>query len=218
VLPHVAVTEHYGQSETGALTVRPPEYTTTKRASAGRSLPGLELRVVDADGVDKPPGEIGEVVTRGAHLFLGYLDDAAETAASFPRSDGWLWTGDVGFLDEDGFLTLVDRSKDIIVAGAENIYPAEIEVALRQHAAVADCAVFGIPDERWGEVPAAHVVLASGATTTAENLVAFCCERVARHKRPRLVKFVDALPRSAVGKVQKAILRAPYWEGRAKKI
>ena len=98
--------------------------------------------------------------------------------------DGWLWTGDVGFLDDDGFLTLVDRSKDMLVSGGENVYPAEIENALYGHGAVAECAVFGIPDERWGEVPAAHVVLASHRTATANELIDFCAQRIPRHKRP----------------------------------
>jgi len=132
--------------------------------------------------------------------------------------DGWLLTGDVGFIDEDGFLTLVDRSKDMLVSGAENVYPVEIENSLYQHAAVAECAVFGIPDERWGEVPAAHVVLAPGVVVSEEELIAFCASNIARFKRPRIIKFVSSLPKTPVGKVRKNELRAPYWEGHEKKI
>jgi acyl-CoA synthetase (AMP-forming)/AMP-acid ligase II len=132
--------------------------------------------------------------------------------------DDWLWTGDVGFIDADGYLTIVDRSKDMLISGGENVYPAEIENALYQHEAVAECAVFGIPDDRWGEVPAAHVVLKAGMSTTGEALVEFCARRISRHKRPRLVKLVPSLPRTPVGKIQKSVLREPYWQGRDKKI
>jgi acyl-CoA synthetase (AMP-forming)/AMP-acid ligase II len=161
---------------------------------------------------------VGEIVARGEQLFDGYYDDPQQTSEAFRRRDGWHWTGDLGYFDGDGFLTLVDRSKDMLVSGGENIYPTEIENALYRHEAVAECAVFGIPDERWGEVPAAHVVLAQGITVTEEELVSFCAAQIPRHKRPRLVKFVESLPRTQVGKIQKAVLRGAYWEGRARKI
>ena len=148
---------------------------------------------------------------------LGYYKDA-EATAEVLTADGWIRTGDVGYLDEDGFLFLVDRSKDMIVSGGENIYPTEIEEALCQHPAVNECAVFGIPDERWGEVPAAHVVLEAGSGTEEETLIAFVADRVARHKRPRRIRFVDAMPKTPVGKVQKNLIRAPYWEGRERVI
>jgi acyl-CoA synthetase (AMP-forming)/AMP-acid ligase II len=133
-------------------------------------------------------------------------------------ADGWLLTGDVGFIDENGFLTLVDRSRDMLVSGAENVYPVEIENVLYRHDAVAECAVFGIPDDRWGEVPAAHVVTLPGMTVSEQELIEFCASRIARFKRPRIIKFVSSLPRTALGKVQKNALREPYWEGHEKKI
>jgi acyl-CoA synthetase (AMP-forming)/AMP-acid ligase II len=173
---------------------------------------------VDQAGELLPTGEVGEIVTRGDQVFDEYFNDPEETARAFSLSDGWLLTGDVGFLDEEGFLTLVDRSKDMLVSGGENVYPAEIENALYEHDAVAECAVFGIPDERWGEVPAAHVVLLPGARVAEDELIDFCTHRIARFKRPRLIKFTDKLPKTPVGKIQKNELREPYWAGRDKNI
>ena len=217
-LPHVAFTENYGQSETCPLTVRRPEHGAVRLGTVGRPAFNVELDVVDPDGRPVAAGRVGEIVTRGDQLFECYFGDEQQTRAAFPRNDGWLWTGDLGFFDEDGFLTLVDRSRDMLVSGGENIYPAEIENALYSHEAVAECAVFGIPDDHWGEVPAAHVVLGSGRHATEDELIGFCAERIPRHKRPRLVRFVDALPRTAVGKIRKNILREPYWRDREKKI
>jgi fatty-acyl-CoA synthase len=214
-LPHVEFTEHYGQSEAAPLAVRHAWHLPDKRGSVGRACVGVELALVDPEGRPVAPGEVGEVVTRGEHLLAGYHGEPEQTAALFKTGGGWLWTGDLGVMDDDGFLTLVGRSRDMIISGGENVYPQEIENALAEHAAVGECAVFGIPDERWGEVPAAHVVLRPGARVTEEELVAFCLERVARHKRPRLVRFVDALPKTAVGKVQKNLLRDLYAKGRA---
>ena len=217
-LPHVAFTENYGQSETCPLTVRRPEHGSAKLGTVGRPAFNVELEVVGPDGRPVAAGQVGEIVTRGDQLFDGYYGDAEQTQAAFPRADGWLWTGDLGFLDDDGFLTLVDRSKDMLVSGGENIYPAEIENALYGHPSVAECAVFGIPHDHWGEVPAAHVVLADGRTATEDELIEHCAGRIPRHKRPRVVRFVDALPRTAVGKIRKNVLREPYWRGREKNI
>jgi len=211
-LPDAELTENYGQSESCPLTVRLPRHDR-KLATVGRPVFNVELAIVDETGQPLPPGETGEILTRGDTLFDEYLGDPEQTAAAFLTDDGWLWTGDLGYLDDDGFLVLVDRSKDVVISGGENIYPAEIENALYRHPSVAECAVFAIPDERWGELPAAHVVLNGGASVSGEELIAFCAEQIARHKRPRLVKFVDALPHTSVGKIQKSVLRAPYWAG-----
>ena len=124
----------------------------------------------------------------------------------------------MGFLDADGFLTLVDRAKDMIVSGGENIYPVELETALLRHPAVVECAVFGIPDDHWGEVPVAHVVLRPGASASAQELIALAERETARWKRPRVVEFVAALPRTPVGKIQKNLLREPYWSHRDRRI
>lgn len=217
-LPQVGFTENYGQSETGPMTIRRPFHPEDKRGTIGRPCHNVETRVVDHDGHECPPGVPGEIVTRGEHTFAGYWGDPELTGAVYRKGDGWLWTGDVGVRDADGFIALVDRAKDMIISGAENIYPTEIESALYRHEAVAECAVFGIPDERWGEVPAAHVVLKPGREVSAEALIAHCESEVARYKRPRLVKFVAGLPRTPVGKIQKNLIRAPYWEGRERKI
>ena len=217
-LPQVAFTENYGQSETGPLTVRRAFHPHEKRGTVGRPAHNVDLRVVDRDGREVPPGVVGEIVTRGDHVFKEYWADPDQTAAAFRRGDGWLWTGDLGMRDADGFIAIVDRAKDMIISGGENIYPTEIENVLFRHPAVAECAVFGIPDDRLGEVPAAHVVLCDGCTATPDELVAYVVERIARHKRPRLVKLVDALPKTAVGKIQKSLIRQAYWAGRERPI
>ena len=217
-MPDVQFTENYGQSETCPITIRRPAHGKERLGTVGRAAFNVELAIVDAAGRPAPQGQLGEIVTRGEQVFEGYFNDPEETSEAFRMGDDWLWTGDMGFMDEDGFLTLVDRSKDMLVSGGENIYPAEIENALYKHEAVAECAVFGIPDERWGEVPAAHVVLAEDLFVTEEELINFCAARIPRHKRPRLVRFVDKLPRTPVGKIQKTVLREAYWGGRDKKI
>ncbi len=214
-LPGLAMLEHYGQSEAGAIAARPPELARAKPLSAGRPIPHLDFEFRDPAGHAVAHGGTGELVLRGPGIFKRYLDDPGETAKAF-TADGWLKTGDIGYADADGDLFLVDRAKDMIIAGGENIYPAEIENALFSHPAVRECAVFAVPDAQWGEVPAAHVVLAGGAGATAQELIDHVAGRIARHKRPRLVEFVDALPKTAIGKVQKNVLRAPYWKGHAR--
>ena len=217
-LPHVGFTENYGQSEVCPMTVRRPGHGEDKLGTVGRPAFNVELDIVDAEGRSLPPGQTGEIVTRGDQLFDAYYGDPEQTGDAFPLGDGWLWTGDVGFLDEEGFLTLVDRSRDMLVSGGENIYPAEIENVLYGHDAVAECAVFGIPDDHWGEVPAAHVVLSRNRTATENELIEFCAARIPRHKRPRMVRFVDELPRTPVGKIRKAEIRDRYWSGRERRI
>ena len=210
VLPDVIWVEQYGQSESGNLTVRPPEFCRAKMASAGRAFEDLEMAIFDAGDKPVAPGEIGELVTRGEHVMIGYYKNPEETAAVI-NGDGWIRTGDVGYIDEDGFLFLVDRSKDLIFSGGENIYPSEIENVLYSHAAVNECAVFGIPDDYWGELPAAHVVLEARQNVGEQELMDFCTERLARYKRPRMIRFVEALPKTAVGKIQKNMIREEYW-------
>jgi len=217
-LPHVSFTENYGQSEACPISIRCERDGENKRDTVGRASCNAEIAIVDHEGEHLPPGQVGDIVTRGDHLFAEYINDPEETAKAFSLPDGWLLTGDVGFLDEDGFLTLVERSKDMLVSGGENIYPAEIENAIYQHDAVAECAVFGIPDERWGEVPAAYVVLSPDRVVSADELIQLCAEQIARFKRPRVIKFVDSLPKTAIGKIQKNKLREPYWADREKKI
>ena len=205
-LPHCGYTDHYGQSETGPLAILKPEDTRAHAGTVGQAAEGVELRIVDGDGNPVPPRTVGEIVTRGPYLMEGYFGDEEETARYF--RDGWGWTGDLGRADEDGYVTLVGRSREIIISGGFNIHPSEVEAALASHPAVADCAAFGVPDERWGEAPVAHVVRA--ADVSAEDLIAHCTERLARYKRPREIVFVDTIPRTPSGKVQKPHLRDAY--------
>lgn len=215
-LPEVKLTQIYGQSEMGVLTALRYWYLPQKLGSVGRQAYNVDVAVVDEQGRPVQPGEIGEIVSRGDNVMLEYYGEPEQTAAF--RRHGWAWTGDVGTIDEDGFITLVDRSKDMIISGGENVYPKEIENVLYEHIAVAECAVFGVPDDKWGEVPAAYVMLKPGATATEDLLVEHCAARLARFKRPRLIKFVDVFPKTPIGKIQKNILREPYWKDREKKI
>lgn len=215
-LPALQLTQIYGQSEVGVLTALRPWYLPAKLGSIGRQAYNVDVAVVDRDGVPVKPGEIGEVVSRGENVMLEYYNEPEQTKAFFRK--GWGWTGDLATIDEDGFITLVDRSKDMIISGGENVYPKEIENVLYEHPAVAECAVFGIPDDKWGEVPAAYIQIRAGETVSEDDLVAHCAERLARFKRPRVVKFVPDFPKTPIGKIQKNILREPYWQDREKKI
>jgi long-chain acyl-CoA synthetase len=175
--------------------------------SAGKPLPWVELRIVDPfDGGDVRPGEVGEVWVRAPNVMLGYFNRPAETAAALVPG-GWLRTGDGGYVDADGYLFLSDRIKDMIVSGGENVYPIEVEEALAHHPDVADVAVVGVPDERWGELVKAFVIPRAGAAPTADDLVAFARERLAGYKLPRAVELVEDLPRTPSGKVLKRALR-----------
>jgi long-chain acyl-CoA synthetase len=181
--------------------------------SAGRPQPWMEMRVVDpASGLDRAPHEVGEVWMRGPNVMAGYFNRPEETAAAI-TPDGWLRTGDGGYLDEEGYLFLTDRIKDMIVSGGENVYPVEVEEALSQHPGVAEVTVIGVPDERWGEAVVALVVPAPGAGASAQELLRFARERLAGYKLPRTVEFVTELPRTPTGKVLKRELRERY--GRA---
>ena len=173
--------------------------------SVGCRQSAVEVRVVDCDGRALPAGNVGEVVVRGDTVMHGYWHDAAATTRTL--RDGWLWTGDMGVLDDSGFLTLKDRSKDLIISGGSNIYPREVEEVLLQHPAVVEVAAIGIPDAEWGEVVVAYVVLREGVTGIDAELDALCLSRIARFKRPKRYFEVDALPKNNYGKVLKTTLR-----------
>ncbi|KAB2892656.1 MAG: long-chain fatty acid--CoA ligase, partial [Burkholderiaceae bacterium] len=175
-------------------------------ASVGVAHAAVEVRVVDDQGRSLPPGETGEVVVRGETVMPGYWANPEATAKTL--RGGWLWTGDMGQMDADGFLTLKDRSKDVIIAGGSNIYPREVEEVLLQHPGVSEVAVVGLRDAEWGEVPVAFVVVQAGAAgVDAPVLDALCLAHIARFKRPRLYRFVAALPKNSYGKVLKTALR-----------
>ena len=185
--------------------------------SAGKPYPWVEMKAVDpATGKDCGPGQVGEIWTRSRQNSPGYWHRPEDTAAAFD-ADGWLHTGDAGYLDAEGFVFLTDRIKDMIVTGAENVYPIEVESTLAEHPDVADVAVIGVPDERWGETVKAVVVRRPGSILTEDELLSWAKDKVAGFKRPRSVDFVDELPRNPSGKLLKRVLRAPYWtdaEGR----
>ena len=166
----------------------------------------VEVRTVDRDGARLPAGEIGEVVVRGETVMSGYWNDPAATAATL--RGGWLHTGDLGCFDQEGFLTLKDRSKDVIISGGSNIYPREVEEVLMQHAGIAEVSVVGRTDREWGEAVVAYVVAKAGITLDPAELDAFFAARSARFKRPRIYRFVADLPKNSTGKVLKSELRA----------
>ena len=181
--------------------------------SAGKPYPWVEMKAVDpATGADCGPGEVGEIWVRSVQNSPGYWRKPADTAAAFDP-DGWLHTGDAGYLDDEGFLFLTDRIKDMIVTGAENVYPIEVESALSEHPDVADVAVIGVPDEQWGETVKAVVVRRPGSELTEAELLDWSRDRIAGFKRPRSVDFADELPRNPSGKLLKRVLREPYWAG-----
>ncbi len=215
----------YGMTETtgGFTQLDPQDHDPTgPRAhllrSAGRAFPWVELRIVDLEnGSDCPIGAVGEVWTRSRQNMLGYWNNPEETAKTI-LPDGWLRTGDAGYLDSEGFLFLTDRVKDMIVSGGENVYPAEVENALASHPAVAEVAVIGVPHERWGESVKAIVVVRSGAVVTAPEIISFAKEHLASYKCPTSVDFMDVLPRNPSGKVLKKDLREPFWVGLARRV
>ncbi len=174
-------------------------------ASVGRPLPDVEVRIVDALGQPLPPGQIGEIAVRTARMMRGYYGQQDATRATL--QDGWLRTRDLGWMDEDGYVYLAGRQADLIIRGGENIAPEEVEAVLGTHPAVEEAAVFGVPDEEWGERVAAAVVCRPGATVTAEELVEYCHQRLASYKKPERVFFLDALPRNALGKLLRRELR-----------
>jgi fatty-acyl-CoA synthase len=184
--------------------------------SAGRPVLGTEVRIVDGEDRPLPTGELGEIVARGPQLMRGYWNLPEETAEAL--RGGWMHTGDAGSFDEEGYLYVRDRVKDMIVSGGENVYPREIEEVLFQHPAVADAAVIGVPDERWGESVRAVVVLRPGTDAGAESLMDYCRGRIADYKRPRSVTFLDALPRNPSGKVLKRELREAAWAGERRRV
>lgn len=204
--PSAWFADAYGLTETvSGDTFLDHDSILTKLGSVGRPCLYLELDVRDERGASVPPGERGEVVLRGPKVFRGYWKDPEATSAAF--AGGWFHTGDIGVVDDDGYLYIVDRLKDMIVSGGENIASSEVERVLYEHGSVVEAAVVAHPDERWGEVPVAYVALAAGATVTPDELVEHCRARLARYKVPKEVSLVDALPRNPSGKVLKRELR-----------
>jgi fatty-acyl-CoA synthase len=205
-LPGVRLWNFYGQTEMSPLaTVLQPEHQLTRLGSAGKPAINVETKVVDEDDSDVPAGTTGEIVHRSPQAMLGYLDDPIRTAEAF--RGGWLHTGDLGRFDEDGFLYVVDRKKDMIKSGGENVSSREVEEVLYRHAAIAEVAVIGLPDSRWIEAVTAVIVLRSGCTPSDDDLHRHCLDALAPFKRPKRFVILDALPKNASGKVMKRDLR-----------
>jgi len=211
----------YGMTETtGTIVALAPEDHVEgleRMRSAGKALPGVELAILDANGNKLPPREVGEIATRSGSNMAGYWN-LPEATASTLDADGWLRTGDAGYLDQDGYLYIHDRIKDMIISGGENIYPAEVESAVCDHPDVAEAAVVGIPDEKWGEAVKAIVVMKPGRNATAADIIGFTRQRIAGFKTPKSVDFIAALPRNASGKILRRHLRDPYWEGKDRQV
>jgi acyl-CoA synthetase (AMP-forming)/AMP-acid ligase II len=211
----------YGMTETtGTIVALPPEDHVEgleRMRSAGKALPGVELAILDANGNKLPPGEVGEIATRSGSNMAGYWNLPEATARTLD-SEGWLRTGDAGYMDSDGYLYIHDRIKDMIISGGENIYPAEVESAICDHPDVAEVAVVGVPDDVWGEAVKAIVVMKPGKQATATDIINFARERIAGFKTPKTVEFIAALPRNASGKILRRHLRDPYWEGRERQV
>ncbi|EHP42744.1 AMP-dependent synthetase and ligase [Cupriavidus basilensis OR16] len=222
-LPGVGFVQAYGMTELSPLaTINPAWYHTAegraqgKLRAAGRASYTSEVRIVDGEGCEVPRGTVGEVAVRGPTVMQGYWNKPAENAAAV--RDGWMHTGDGGYMDEDGFIFIVDRLKDMIVSGGENVYSAEVENALAQHPAVVASAVIGVPSAEWGEAVHAVVVGRPGTSATAGELIDHCKTLIAGYKCPRSVEFRDALPLSGAGKILKIELRKPFWEGQQRQV
>jgi acyl-CoA synthetase (AMP-forming)/AMP-acid ligase II len=225
--PETDFIQVYGLTEVGGVATHlmPEEHRTAaagdhpeRLVSAGRAIPGMELRIVDPVSLeDLPVGGHGEIWLRTPQLMKGFLGKPDETAAVV-RTDGWFRTGDMGKVDEDGFVFVEDRIKDMIISGGENIYSPEIERVLAEHPAVVEVAVIGVPHDTWGETVKAVVALEPGETASPDELIAYCREHLAAYKCPTSVDVLDALPRNPTGKILKRELRKPYWEGRDRTI
>jgi long-chain acyl-CoA synthetase len=211
LLPKVKLVQVYGLSETGFLTgLQDQEHTADKLISCGRPCPGVDLQVTDTSGKEVDAGQAGELIARGANVTRGYWNNPEETAEAF--RDGFFRTGDIGHQDTAGYVYILDRLKDMIVTGGENVYSGEVEAAIYGHPAVYEVAVFGVPDPQWGELVMACVVLKPGATLTADDLIAFCRRSLASYKLPRRVEFSETdLPKNGSGKVLKKTLRERFW-------
>ncbi|MBA3070257.1 MAG: long-chain-fatty-acid--CoA ligase [Hyphomonas sp.] len=213
-------TQLYGLTETvGAGTFLPPEAHDPawgKLRSCGVPWPGAVVRVVDGEGKPVPTGDVGEIVIKAGFVMKGYWNRADATKEAV--RDGFFYTGDAGYFDEDGFLFIHDRVKDMIVSGGENVYPAEVENAIFGAPGVADVAVIGVPDEKWGEAVKAIVVRKPGEAPTPESIIAWAKERIAAYKAPKTVDFIDALPRNPSGKILRKDLRESYWKGMTRRV
>jgi fatty-acyl-CoA synthase len=196
-----------GQTETSILLWASEEESLRKPGTVGRPVFHAEVGIVNREGRAAKPGEVGEIVVRGSIMMKEYWQDPVRTEETI--KNGWLNTGDLARMDEDMYFYLVDRAKDMYISGGENVYPAEVEKALREHPAIEDIAIIGVPDEVWGEVGHAFVIVKQGFTLQAEEVISFCEGRLARYKWPKQVTFSGDFPRTSLGKVRKGMLMRP---------
>ncbi|HLZ00543.1 MAG TPA: fatty acid--CoA ligase [Bradyrhizobium sp.] len=211
----------YGMTETtGTIVALPPEDHVEgleRMRSAGKALPGVELAILDPNGNRLAPRQVGEIATRSGSNMVGYWNLPEATATTLGK-DGWLRTGDAGYMDEEGYLYIHDRIKDMIISGGENVYPAEVESALCDHPDIAEAAVIGVPDDKWGEAVKAIVVMKPGRKASMTDIINFTRERIAGFKTPKSVDFIEALPRNPSGKILRRHLRDPYWVGKGRQV
>ena len=210
----------YGLTETtGAITLLSPEDHSIERGklrSCGKPIPGVEIKIVDENKNEVPIGEVGEIITKSDLNMKGYWNNDKATSEAF--NDLWFYSGDLGYLDDDGYLFIHDRLKDMIVSGGENIYPAEVENALMSNSLILDAAVVGIPDEKWGESTKAFVVLRKEGEINEEEIINYTKTKIASYKCPKSINFINELPRNPSGKVLRRELRAPFWEGKDREV
>lgn len=223
VLPNLQLSHSYGLTEACPIvSTNPPEnHSAAARASGlsrsvGRGGLGVNVKIVDPQGQEVPRGTVGEIIVRGPNIMQGYWNKPQETAKAL--RDGWLWTGDGAYMDDQGYLYIVDRLKDMIVSGGENVYSAEVENVIARHPAVLMCAVIGVPHEQWGESVHAVVVQKPGFTLTLDEVRNHCRDAIANYKCPKSVEFRDTLPLSSAGKILKRELRTPYWENKHRSV
>lgn len=211
----------YGLTETGncAVCLRPSDHypiDSPRLKAAGRPFPGVEIKIVDGQNRNLPPMRSGEICIKSPSNMQGYWKNTSATAQTL--IDGWIYTGDVGYMDQEGYVYVCDRIKDMIIYAGENLFPAEIEAVLSEHEAVAEVAVIGVPDQKWGEVVKAFVVPRQGGEIKQRELIDFARSRIADFKVPKSITFVDALPRNPSGKVLKRVLRAPFWQDQDRQV
>jgi len=218
VFPNLRLIQVYGLSETGFLTaLQDDEHTPKRLLSCGRPCPGVDVRIVDESGTEVGIGQPGEVVARGANVMHAYWNNREETQRVF--RNGLFRTGDVGYQDVEGYLYILDRLKEMIVTGGENVYSGEVEAVLYEHPAIREAAVFGIPDPKWGELVMACVVLKPGVALSVDELIAHCRRSLASYKIPRRVEFSDLeLPKTGSGKILKRALRERFWAHQARAV
>ena len=220
-IPSAGFLQCYGMTETtGTIAILPPDdhdiAGNQRMRSAGKAVPGAELKVIGDDGLELPRGEVGELICKSPSNMVGYwhLPEATESSLV----DGWMHTGDAAYMDDDGYVYIQDRIKDMIISGGENVYPAQVESAIYGHPAIAEVAVVGVPDETWGEAVKACVVPKAGAQIDEEDVIRWTKERLAGFKVPKTVDVIGEMPRNASGKILRRELRAPFWEGRERQV